>query len=297
MIEIQNLTKTFGSTRAVDGLTLTFRPGITGLVGHNGAGKSTLFRTIAGIYPANGGSVLIDGCDATSQEGKAKVFFLSDDPLAPKGVSLAGVLEFYGCLFDVDEERFYRIVKTFGLPMDKPINTFSKGMRRQVFVALALAMKADHLLLDEAFDGLDPLVVDAIKGEIIAAAEEGKTIVISSHNIFALQRLVDRFVILHKGKVTKEGSSEDIGTEFVKFQAAFKFPVVEENISSLGFNVVSFRVVGSVTHFVILGKTDAEEIIKEKMEPLFIERVALDPDEILALEMALAKKEGDEKNA
>ena len=297
MIEIQNLTKTFGSTRAVDGLTLTFRPGITGLVGHNGAGKSTLFRTIAGIYPANGGSVLIDGCDATSQEGKAKVFFLSDDPLAPKGVPLAGVLEFYGCLFDVDEERFYRIVKTFGLPMDKPINTFSKGMRRQVFVALALAMKADHLLLDEAFDGLDPLVVDAIKGEIIAAAEEGKTIVISSHNIFALQRLVDRFVILHKGKVTKEGSSEDIGTEFVKFQAAFKFPVVEENISSLGFNVVSFRVVGSVTHFVILGKTDAEEIIKEKMEPLFIERVALDPDEILALEMALAKKEGDEKNA
>lgn len=297
MIEIQNLTKTFGSTRAVDGLTLTFRPGITGLVGHNGAGKSTLFRTIAGIYPANGGNVLIDGCDATSQEGKAKVFFLSDDPLAPKGVSLAGVLEFYGCLFDVDEERFYRIVKTFGLPMDKPINTFSKGMRRQVFVALALAMKADHLLLDEAFDGLDPLVVDAIKGEIIAAAEEGKTVVISSHNIFALQRLVDRFVILHKGKVTKEGSSEDIGTEFVKFQAAFKFPVVEENISSLGFNVVSFRVVGSVTHFVILGKTDAEEIIKEKMEPLFIERVALDPDEVLALEMALAKKEGDEKNA
>ena len=297
MIEIQNLTKTFGSTRAVDGLTLTFRPGITGLVGHNGAGKSTLFRTIAGIYPANGGSILIDGHDATSQEGKAKVFFLSDDPLAPKGVSLAGVLEFYGCLFDVDEERFYRIVKTFGLPMDKPINTFSKGMRRQVFVALALAMKADHLLLDEAFDGLDPLVVDAIKGEIIAAAEEGKTIVISSHNIFALQRLVDRFVILHKGKVTKEGSNEDIGTEFVKFQAAFKFPVVEENISSLGFNVVSFRVVGSVTHFVILGKTDAEETIKEKMEPLFIERVALDPDEILALEMALAKKEGDEENA
>lgn len=297
MIEIQNLTKTFGSTRAVDGLTLTFRPGITGLVGHNGAGKSTLFRTIAGIYPANGGNVLIDGCDATSQEGKAKVFFLSDDPLAPKGVSLAGVLEFYGCLFDVDEERFYRIVKTFGLPMDKPINTFSKGMKRQVFVALALAMKADHLLLDEAFDGLDPLVVDAIKGEIIAAAEEGKTIVISSHNIFALQRLVDRFVILHKGKVTKEGSNEDIGTEFVKFQAAFKFPVVEENISSLGFNVVSFRVVGSVTHFVILGKTDAEEIIKEKMEPLFIERVALDPDEVLALEMALAKKEGDEENA
>lgn len=297
MIEIKNLTKAFGELRAVDNLTIDLKPGITGLVGHNGAGKSTLLRTIAGIYPPTEGNILVDGLDSLTKEAKAKVFFLSDDPYAPKGANIDGVLDFYLGLFDIDKDAFHRIIKTFGLPLGQSVGTFSKGMRRQMFVALALSMKAEHLLLDEAFDGLDPLVVDSIKGEIINAAGEGKTIVISSHNIFALQRLVDRFVVLHKGKVAKEGANEDIGTEFIKFQAAFKAPINQGNLEALGLNVISFRQIGSVTHFVVLGGDEAEGLVKESLNPLFLERVPLDPDEVLALEMALAQKEGGEGNA
>lgn len=299
MIEVRSLVKCFGPTRAVDGLTVTFEGGITGLVGQNGAGKSTLLRLIAGVYHPDEGEVLIDGLPATDKEAKADVFFLSDDPFAPRGANIEGTLDFYQGLFDIDADDFHRIVKTFGLPLGKPVNTFSKGMKRQVFVALALAMKANHLLLDEAFDGLDPLVIDTIKAEILNAAEKGKSIVISSHNIFALQRLVDRFVIVSKGHVAKEGSNEDIGTEFIKFQAVFVQPINEQNIESLGYQVVSFRNVGSVSHVVVLGNQDCIEVVRDNFHPSFIEPVPLDPQEIVALEMMLARKdeEGGKPNA
>lgn len=297
MIEINGLTKRFDKTVAVDNLTVRLDSGIIGLVGQNGSGKSTLLRLTAGIYQPDGGDVLINGIPARDQKAKADVFFLSDDPLAPKGANIDGTLDFYLGLFDLDQNEFNRIIDVFGLPRNKPVGTFSKGMKRQVFVAIALSMKANHLLLDEAFDGLDPLVIDAIKSEILAAAAKGKTIVISSHNIFALQRLVDRFVVLSRGKLAKEGATEDIGTEFIKFQAAFKTPVVEANFTSLGYQVVSFRNVGSVSHVVLLGNEGVIEEIREKFNPLFIEPVPLDPEEVVSLEMMLAKQEGENHNA
>lgn len=296
MIRINNVTKRFDNVVAVDGLSVSFDSGITGLVGQNGAGKSTLFRVIAGIYRAEEGSADIDGMDARSKEAKADVFFLSDDPYAPHGANIAGTLDFYRGLFDIDVERFNQLIERFGLPQRKSLGTFSKGMRRQVFIALALSVNVHHLLLDEAFDGLDPLVVDMIKNEIIQAAAGGKTIIISSHNIFALQKLVDRFVVLSDGKVAKEEKVEGMGEEFVKFQAAFPIPINEENIASLGFTVVSFHVIGSVTHFVILGSKESAEKIRESLKPLFIESVPLEPDEVVALEMLLARKEGGNPN-
>lgn len=296
MIEVKNVTKRFPSVVAIDGLSVVFQPGITGLVGQNGAGKSTLFRTIAGIYLPQEGEILIDGHPAETKEAKAKVFFLPDDPFAPRA-PIQGVLDFYRGLFDVDAERFTRLVRTFGLPTDRSVSTFSKGMRRQVFIALSLAMNVDYLLLDEAFDGLDPLVIENIKDEIVQSAEAGKTIVISSHNIHALQKIVDRFVILSKGQLANEGETGDIGTEFVKFQAAFGQSVEREDIENLGFDVVSFRKVGSVTHFVILGDKGALDAIRDAFNTLFIENVALEPDEIVMLEMALARREGGNEDA
>lgn len=296
MISVNQLCKSFGTTKAVDHLTLNFDSGITGLVGHNGAGKSTLLRLIAGIYHGEGGTVTVNGISADDPMAKKEVFFLSDDPYAPSVANLEGVLALYQGLFDMDEKEYWRIVRTFGLPEHKGIGTFSKGMRRQTFVAVALSMRASHLLLDEAFDGLDPLVVESIKGEIIEAAVKGKTIVISSHNITALQNLVDRFVILSKGKIAKEDETVDMGTEFIKLQAAFTRPVSESDIAALGYEVVSFRKVGSVTHFVLLAGKDAEEKIRSTFENAFLESVALDTEEIVRLEMLLAKKRGGESH-
>lgn len=292
MIAVKQLCKSFGSTHAVDHLTLDFEPGITGLVGENGAGKSTLFRLIAGIYHAERGSVTVDGLSADDPLAKKEVFFLSDDPYAPSAANLAGVLALYQGLFDVDEDEYWRIVAAFDLPKNKSIGTFSKGMRRQTFVAIALSMRAKHLLLDEAFDGLDPLVVDAIKGEVIDASTRGKTIVISSHNITALQNLVDRFVILSKGRLAKEDNVVDMGIEFIKLQAAFLQPVCAEDINKLGYEVISYRAVGSVTHMVLLADKEAETLIRQTFKNAFLESVPLDTEEIVRLEMMLAKKRG-----
>lgn len=291
MIEINNLVKSFDKLRAIDDLTVNFETGITGLVGQNGAGKSTLLRIIAGVYKQDSGTATLDGKPCDSIEAKKEVFFLSDDPFAPKGANIAGTLDFYLGLFDIDVGEFNRLIDNFKLPRNKAVTSFSKGMRRQMFVALALSVKANYLLLDEAFDGLDPLVIDTIKGEIIAAREQGKVIVISSHNIFALQRLVDRFVIISSGRLAKEESNDEMGHEFIKLQAAFTNDVKEEDLKQAGFAVVSFRKIGSVTHFVLIGGHEFEDAIKQRFPTLFLESVPLDPDEIVMLEMLLANQQ------
>ena len=290
MIEIQGLTKRFGDLKAVDNLTIDFKPGVTGLVGENGAGKSTLFRCISGVYNVDEGAVKIDGLDAGSAEAKRKLFFLSDNPYCPHGANARGIAAFYKGIAPLREERFYELLDTFGLPKEKGVGAFSKGMRRQLFIALALSMDCEYLLMDEAFDGLDPLVVEKIKGEIILAGEGGKTVVVSSHNIPVLERLADRFVLLHKGQLSKEGESEDIGTEFVKFQGSFKHELKPEAIEALGFKVVSFKRVGSIYHIVLLNQEGIQERLTQAFEPVFFESVPIDPDELLVLEMMLAKK-------
>lgn len=292
MIKVSHLVKSFDKLRAIDDLTVNFVPGITGLVGQNGAGKSTLLRIIAGIYHQEEGEVLVDNNKADSISARRDVFFLTDDPFAPRGANIEGTLQFYKGLFELDIQAFNNLIDRFGLPRNKPVTSFSKGMKRQMFVALALSSKANHLLLDEAFDGLDPLVIDSIKGEIIKAAEQGKVIVISSHNIFALERLVDRFVLISGGKLAKDEENENMGNEFIKFQAAFKGEITEEILKEAGFDVVSFRKIGSVTHFVLVGNDQLESRLKERFETVFLETVPLDPDEVVMLEMLLAKKRG-----
>ena len=296
MIEVRHLCKYFDTTKAVEDLSVEFTSGITGLVGQNGAGKSTLLRIIAGIYVPTSGEALVDNTPCNQKEAKADVFFLSDDPYAPRGATIAGTLDFYQGLFDINVDMFNRLIDTFRLPKTRPVTSFSKGMRRQMFVALALSVKARHLLLDEAFDGLDPVVIDSIKGAIIEAASLGKVIIISSHNIFALQRLVDRFVVLSNGRLAKEEATENMGQEFTKFQAAFPYPVEEANLRALGVNTVSFRRIGSVTHFVVVGGLEVQSRIQEALKPTFIESVPLDPDEIVMLEMLLARQNGGETN-
>lgn len=291
MIEIKDLYKTFGNVEAVNHLDVTFSPGVTGLVGVNGSGKSTLLRCISGIYSPNSGEVNIDGIPAVEIDAKRKVFFLSDDPYAPRGASVDGIFELYNALFEINKEKYLEIIERFNLPRKRSVSTFSKGMRRQVFIALALAMKAEHLLLDEAFDGLDPLVVDTIKGEVLASAMEGKTIIISSHNIYALQNIVDRFVILSSGKIAETMETDEMGERFIKYQAAFPMPVNEGNLTALGFKVLSFRAVGSVIHFVIVGDDSSKTLIEDSLHPILLEKVELGAEEVVALEMRLAREE------
>ena len=289
MIQINSLTKRFEEVIAVNSLDLTINEGITGLVGHNGAGKSTLFRLIANVYQYDSGEILINGLDSQSDKGKAQVFFLSDNPYVLSNATPSGMLNFYQGFFDIDEEKFKTLIAKFAIPENRKVVNFSKGMKRQLFIALALSSSCPILLLDEAFDGLDPLALEIIKDEIIKISQDNRTIVISSHNISVLERLCDTFVFLNKGKLSKHADACDIGNTFNKYQGLFKQPITKEMFEEIGINVVSFKKIGSLYNIVISGELN-EQDVKKKFEATLFEKIPIDSAEIFALEMLDAKK-------
>ena len=291
MIEISNLTKQFGNVKAVDCLSITFNQGINGLVGENGAGKSTLLRLIADVYEKDQGSIKIDGMDNTDIKAKELVFFLPDDPYAPNNYTIKQTFDFYACLFKLNKERFESMMEKLSLPLDRRVSTFSKGMKRQFFIALALSSEAKYVFLDEAFDGLDPLVLDTIKQEIIQDADE-KTYVVSSHNISTLERLCDNFIILSKGKAASNANLQDIGVKYMKYQLLTKPEITEKDLRKMGVDVVLFKKLGSVCNVVTIDDID-EDILKKRFDIILFEKVAINPDELIALEMLNARKEND----
>lgn len=295
MISIKQVTKNFKEVVAVNNLSIDIGSGIVGLVGQNGAGKSTLLRLISGVLYPSDGVITINGKEALSKEAKRDVFFLPDNPYALLRSNVKDVVDLYSNFYKIDIECFNRLLAKFKLPLNRRVTNFSKGMKRQLFVALALSIQVPILLLDEAFDGLDPLAMDVIKEEIINLNSEGKTIVISSHNISALERLVDRFIILYKGVLRSNGSNEHLGENFLKYQGVFNTPLSEKQLLLLGIKVVSFKKVGSIYNFVVLDQELLEQKINEAYAPVLLERIPIDPDEVITLEMLLATKE-DQNN-
>ena len=293
MIQISNATKRFDQKIAISSLSLDIDTGVVGLVGQNGAGKSTLLRMIAGVYQVDEGKILVDSFLSTSKESKELVFFLPDDPYAPINSDIKSVLEFYKLFYNVDEDIFDNLVDKFTLPRNVKINKFSKGMKRLLFIALSLSINCRYLLLDEAFDGLDPLVLETVKEQIVRICKDKeKTVVVSSHNVTALEKLVDKFVVIHDGRLSKDGDLDSLGETFVKYQAIFKEAVDEETLTQLGLNVLSYRKAGSIHNFVINNSKNVDvEKILDRLNPTLLENIAIDANEIILLQMALAKKE------
>ena len=263
MITISHLTKNFTNVKAVNNLDLSLDKGIHALVGHNGAGKSTLLRLIADVYQPSEGTILIDNVPNNDISSKKNVFYLSDNPYVLLHSNPLQTFNFYSALFDLDKDRFVSLLNKLQLPLDRRVSTFSKGMRRQLFLCIALSFKGDYLLLDEAFDGVDPIIQEIIK-EVIIEMGNDKTFIISSHNISSLERLCDDFIILHKGSISKQGDSFDMGTSFKKYQIIFKDNITKEQLIKDGFSIVSFKKAGSITNIVI--DDDSGDKIKDKEE-------------------------------
>jgi len=294
LIEITGLLKTFDSkkeaVRAIDRLSLNIPQGITGLLGHNGAGKSTLFRVMSDVLLPDEGSITFDGVPHTDPDLKRRIFFLCDNPITAAGDSPGDVFELYNTFFDVDREHFNMLLDKLGLPKKRKIGGFSKGMRRQLFLALALSVNADYFLLDEAFDGIDPLTLELVKDEISLLSQKGKTVVLSSHNIHDLQRLAERFIILFKGHLAKDGENVNMGAELTKYQIIVEDSLEEEKLKEQGLAVISLKKVGSIYHLVLHSHEGDEEKL-HALKPALLEKVALDKDEIITMQMLLAEKE------
>lgn len=289
-ILINDLTKNFSDIKAINHLTLRIGTGITGLMGQNGAGKSTLLRLIAGVIRRDEGEILIDGDDPESKEAKEKIFFLSDDPFTPSGSNIKELMGFYRCFYDFDEDRFNKLLSKTNLDAKRRLSNFSKGMRRQAFLILALSSKCPIILIDEGFDGLDPLILNVIKEELIELGSLGKIVLLSSHNLSSLERMADQFVLLSKGELGKQGAEEDFSTKLTKYQAAFRKEISKEKLEEYGLRVISYRRIGQITNFVIIEDEGKILDLQKKENPLILERIPLETDEIFASQMLLAKE-------
>jgi ABC-2 type transport system ATP-binding protein len=291
MIEIRNVTKTFDKVTASNHLNMELDTGIYGLVGENGAGKSTLLRLIANVIKQDEGEILIDGKPNDTKEAKEKIFFLSDDPYVKPYQTIPSILSFYKSFYDIDVEKFERIINSCNLSKSRRVSTFSKGMKRQLFIAIALSIRCRYLFMDEAFDGLDPLIMSKIKDYILALKEEGKCVVIASHNINTLNQIADRVLLLCKGTLSRNGSVEDMAYELRKYQIAATTPLTMDKIQNLGYDVVSFKKIGSIYHIVLKSDDTFPEKCEKEYHPMILEEIPLDPEEIMMLNMMMAKKE------
>ena len=286
MIKISNLCKSFDTKKVLKNLNIEIKDGeIFGLVGINGAGKSTLLRTLSGIYKPDSGFVTIDGETIFENPNiKKDIFFLCDDPYFPPNSTANSILSFYKSFYQIDNLKFYDIINKFNLDISRTINNYSKGMKRQLFIALALAICPKYLFLDEAFDGLDPLARLIFKRTLNDILSEKQiTVIISSHSLRELEDICDSYGLLDNGVITNTGSIEDRKTLYHKFQLAF---TLELDINHFkGLEIVSFNRIGRIIKMIVKG--NEEECIEKikQFNPLIIDKINIDFEELFIIEV------------
>lgn len=285
MIEIIGLKKSFKDKEVLDNINLKIEDGkVFGLVGINGAGKSTLLRLLCGVYKADNGSILIDGNEVYENEKvKKDIFFLPDEPYYSNNTTPLSLKDIYKVFYNLDEEKYLQYINSFQLPLKKSMNKFSKGMKRQVFISLALAIKPKYLLLDEAFDGLDPLARLTFKRALIDLIDEcNSTIIISSHSLRELEDICDSYGLLDNKNISSNGSIDEALTSVHKYQIAFEKEMSEEDFD---IKFKTFNKDGRIIKVVV--KEDYNEFSKliNKYNPLLVDEIPIDFEELFIIEV------------
>ncbi len=291
MIELKGLRKSFGGTPALNGLDLSIHTGsIFGLVGSNGAGKSTLLRILAGVYRPTDGEALIDSQPVWENKTvKARLRFLPDDLWLPPQSSVLEMGKRFSGLYPTWDEDFFLQLCAMLLVNEKArFGTLSKGNRRQAGMILTLSSRPELLLLDEPFDGLDPVVRHLTK-RLIAdeVASRRMTVVLASHNLREMEDFCDSLALLHKGGLVLEQELDERNLYLHQFQAVFpempEIAALKEKIC-----ITSFDKNGSMLTFVARGRE--EEILEalDSFSPTFRESVPLSLEEVFISEMEAA---------
>lgn len=288
MIEAINLAKNFDSKTALQELNATIQNGsIYGLVGSNGAGKSTFLRLIAGVYEPSVGSIKIDGENIfENTKIKNKVFFVSDDyyflPYSTTNQMAKYLSAFYE---NWSWERYEKLCSIFPINPSAKIYTFSKGMKRQSALILALSSMPDYLLLDEAFDGIDPVIRTAIRKLLSDdVANRNLTVLISSHNLRELEDFCDQVGLLHDGKVLFQRDIDDLKLGFCKVQCVFD-KNFDDSILKSELEILKIDKRESLYTIIAKGnKDDVLDIINEH-NPIFSEAISLTLEEVFIYEM------------
>lgn len=287
MIRLNGVCKSFENKKVLDGIHLNIEKGsVFGLVGPNGSGKSTILRVLSGIYQLDEGFAMIEDQPVYDNVNlKHRLFFVADEPYFFNHASLLDMKKFYQLFYtNFSEELYKRLLKIFPINEKGRISTMSKGMQRQVLLILALTTRPDYLFLDEAFDGLDPvmrLTLKRILGEEVASRQ--MTVIISSHNLRELEDICDYLGLLSNGKIDLVGSIDGLKDEVHKIQMAFNGEVNAESFS--GLHVLHYDQSGSIVTVVARNSEEEINAVVSLLSPVFIQLLPVSLEEVFVYEM------------
>lgn len=287
MIEFKNVDKSFGEVKAIDDVSAVIGEGhVFGLIGTNGAGKSTLMRLMCGVLKADRGSVTVDGERAfDNPAAKALIFYISDDQYFFKNGTPLDMLRLYRTYYpDFDSAKWHELMEKFGLDARRKVNTFSKGMKKQLSILCGVCANTKYLLCDETFDGLDPVMRQAVKSLFVREIEErGLTPVIASHNLRELEDICETVGLLHRGGILFERELEEMKLNIHKIQCVVKEEEMLRRIRE-GMEVLTMENRGALYTFTVRGQRQQVDAFLEGLSPVFYELLPLSLEEIFISE-------------
>ena len=291
MIEVNQCSKKFGMLQAVNKVSLQIgNREVFGRVGSNGAGKSTLLRMMAGIIRGDEGNILVDGTDVYENEkAKSSIFYIADDSYFPANFTPREMAVYYKNVYpSFRMQKYEKLMKQFHLDERGKINRFSKGMKKQLLVILGIAAGTKYMLCDETFDGLDPVMRQAVKS-LFAAEIMNRDFspVIASHNLRELEDICDHVGLLHQGGILLSQDLEELKFHIHKVQCVLSDSQKEKELAK-ELDVLSIQHQGSLLLITARGtRTEIMERIQAK-KPLFCEILPLTLEEIFISETEVA---------
>lgn len=289
MIKATKLTKIFDGKTALSNLDLEINDGsIYGLIGSNGSGKSTLLRLAAGIYTPDSGKITADGEKIFDNfRKKTEIAYLGDTPYFMPHATIRETAKLYRTIYpNFDNALYNRLLEIFPLDYKAKIATMSKGMQRQAALIMAIASSPKYLLLDEAFDGLDPVIRKVLKSILIEGAENrSMTTVIASHNLMELEDLCDSVGLIHSGSIIFSDPIDVLKGKLHKVQMAFR-QIPEVSVFS-GLDMLKIERSGSVINMIVRGDQDEIMAYINRLSPIFSECIEPTLEEMFIYELGV----------
>lgn len=290
MIKADNLTKRFQGVTAVDHIHAEIQDGtVFGLIGTNGAGKSTFLRMAAGILKPDEGTITLDGESVFEDTRvKARCFYIPDEPYFLGNGTADDMKTFYQGIYpNFDTDRFGKLLKSFELDGRRKIQTFSKGMKKQLAVLLGICAGTDYLFCDETFDGLDPVMRQTVKSLFANDIEERHlTPVIASHNLRELEDICDHVGLLHRGGMLLSKDLDDMKMNIHKIQCVLPAGLDRTNLQNLDIMTAEQR--GSLLTLTVRGQKEEIQARMQSYHPVFFEMIPLSLEEIFISETEVA---------
>ena len=288
MIEINQISKTFGEEQVLHNVDLSIREGeVFGLIGTNGAGKSTLLRMMSGIIKPTDGSITIDEKDVfRNAQTKKQLFFIPDEFYFFRNATAVTLEKYYKSMYEhFDGEKFEKLLETFSLDKKKKITSMSKGMKKQIAIFCGICANTKYLYCDETFDGLDPIMRQSVKSLFASEIKErGLTPVIASHNLREQEDICEHIGVLHQGDIVLSKDLLELKCNIQKVECAFvNEEVAKKCLEQL--DIVASEQKGPL--YLLTVKGDREEVmaVLSKAETTYLEIIPLTLEEIFITEM------------